>query len=103
VSFCCPGTEDLPLTHAFPLHHRTERLRLEEEERKRLEELERQRQQLLEEFLAEEASRCQSEREELVPLMGQIELGRSRAAEERRKDWEWERYLRWGQLTSDVV
>ena len=32
-------------------------------------------------------------RQELEPLFGQFALERAKAAEQRRQDWEWERYL----------
>lgn len=70
-----------------------ERKRLEEEERLRLVELERQRQELVAELLKIETKRCQAEREKVASAMGQIALDRAQAAEERRRDWEWERYL----------
>ncbi|GAX81362.1 hypothetical protein CEUSTIGMA_g8793.t1 [Chlamydomonas eustigma] len=70
-----------------------ERKRLEEEERKRLEELERQRQELLTTLLGIENERCAAEMQEMEPLLVQCAHERAKAAEQRRQDWEWERYL----------
>eukprot|EP00798_Chlamydomonas_sp_ICE-L_P022454 gene22454-29569_t len=78
-----------------------ERLRLEEEERRRLEELERQRLERLDVLLTAEGERLDKEREivgaphgeELAPLMGQFSLEKSQAEQQRKKDWEWERFL----------
>mmetsp|Transcript_31025 Transcript_31025/g.68839 ORF Transcript_31025/g.68839 Transcript_31025/m.68839 type:complete len:672 (-) Transcript_31025:511-2526(-) len=70
-----------------------ERRRLEEEERKRLEELERQRQELLGVHLGAEADRVNAEKSELESLLGQFALERSKAEEQQKQDWEWNRFL----------
>lgn len=70
-----------------------ERLRLEEEERQRLAELERQRLEKLDVLLGAERERLEAERADLESLMGQFALERSQAEQQRKKKWEWERFL----------